>query len=385
MKIAYIGQKGIPTKQGGIEKHVEELSTRLARMGFDISVYSRPHYTSVDKKNYTHKKVNVINVPSLNTKNLDAITHTLMASIHAVTKGYDIIHYHGVGPSLLSWIPRIFSPKSKVMVTFHCTDRLHKKWGIFAKLMLTLGEWTSCKFPHQTITASKILQGYCEKHYKTKTNYIPNGVSVKKGKDTEILKKLGIKKGGYLLTVSRLIQHKGIHTLIKAYNQLQTNKKLVIVGDGSKTDSYVKQLKKISENNKNIIFAGRHEGNDLSTIFKNAYTFIQPSESEGLSIALLEAMNYGVPLIISDIDENKEPTNGNALEFNNKNHMDLARQINFAIKHPNFIKEKAQAAKKHAIKYYNWNDIARKTANLYEAVAEKKRALRAVAKRVVAR
>ncbi|MFA6421980.1 MAG: glycosyltransferase family 4 protein [Candidatus Buchananbacteria bacterium] len=385
MKIAFIGQKGIPTQQGGIEKHVEELSTRLAKGGFDVTVYSRPHYSGITTKKYKHKGVDIINLPSINTKNLDAITHTFISSIHAISKNYDVIHYHGVGPSLLSWMPRVFSPKSKVVVTFHSIDRLQKKWGPFAKLMLTVGEWAACKFPHETITASKIMQIYTQKHFNSKTNYIPNGVGIPKVKETEILKKLGLRKKQYILCVSRLIQHKGIHTLIKAYKKLDTNKKLVIVGEGSNTESYIKLLKKLADGDKNIIFAGKQIGDDLKTIFTNAFVFVQPSEAEGLSIALLEAMSYGLPLIISDIPENKEPTNGYALEFINKNFMDLSRQLNFAIKHPNHIRETAKTAKEHTIKHYNWNDITKKTANLYEQLIWKTKKVKAIGKRLPVR
>ncbi|MFA5047783.1 MAG: glycosyltransferase [Patescibacteria group bacterium] len=158
MKVAFIGQKGIPTKQGGIEKHVEELSTRLAQAGFDVTVYSRPHYTGQKQKVYFYKKVQIINLPSLVTKHLDAISHTFLASLHALFQNYNVIHYHGVGPSLMSFIPRIFNPRAKVIVTFHCIDRQHQKWGIFAKTMLGLGEWTACHFPHETIVVSQTLQ-----------------------------------------------------------------------------------------------------------------------------------------------------------------------------------------------------------------------------------
>lgn len=366
MKIALIGQKGIPTQQGGIEKHVEELSTRLAKAGLDITVYSRPYYTGNKEKKYFYKGVRVINLPSIKTKNFDAITHTFISSVHAIFQGYDIIHYHGVGPSLLSFIPRIFSPRSKVIVTFHCTDRQHQKWGLIARLMLTVGEWTSCKFPHETITVSQTLKKYCLYHFKRVTNYIPNGVHTAKAPKSDILTKYGLKEGNYFVLISRLIQHKGVHTLIKAYKQIETSKKLVIVGDGSNTDGYVRYLKEISRDNDNIIFTGKQTGHDLNTLFTNAFMFVQPSEAEGLSIALLEAMSYGIPVLTSDIEENQEVADGYGLEFKNKSSADLARQLNFAIKHPRMIKERALEAKKRIDKEYNWQDITRQTIALYK-------------------
>ena len=374
MKIAFIGQKGIPTKQGGIEKHVEELSTRLAKAGFDVSVYSRPHYTKSDRKSY--RGVRLINLPSLPTKHLDAISHTLFSSVHALFQNYDVIHYHGVGPSLLSFIPRLFAPRAKVVVTFHCLDREHQKWGAFAKLMLTLGEWTACHFPHETIVVSETLKKYCEYNFKKEVTYIPNGVSRANGKkilDQKILAKYNLKSGEYFLAVSRLIQHKGIHTLIEAYQKIRTQKKLVIVGAGAHTDEYVNQLLDLAEKNKNIIFTGQIDGEPLEAIFRNAYLFVQPSQSEGLSIALLEAMSYGVPVIASDIKENLEVVGQAGLKFRNKNAFDLANKLNYAEKNPKEIKYLAFTAKQAVAEKYDWNDIVKKTGRLYKNLASERK------------
>ncbi|MEK7653302.1 MAG: glycosyltransferase family 4 protein [Patescibacteria group bacterium] len=377
MKIAFIGQKGIPAHQGGIEKHVEELSLRLAKAGFDITVYSRPAYTKNHQTKY--QGVKIVNLPSIKTKHLDAITHTFISSLHSLFQDYDVIHYHGVGPALLSFIPRVFKPRAKVIVTFHCIDRQHQKWGAFARLMLGLGEWAACRFPHETIVVSQTLKKYCRYRFDKETSYIPNGVDIKnikiqeyKNIKNQTLKKYNLTKNNYFLVVSRLIQHKGIHTLIKAYQKISARggsacggKKLVIVGDGANTNNYVSRLKELAAGNPDIIFTGQKSGLDLETLFKNAYLFIQPSEAEGLSIALLEAMSFGAPVLISNIEENQEATDGLALEFKNKNVNDLARQLNFAVKHPNQLKKQAALAKRHTGKNHNWDDIVKQTVEIY--------------------
>lgn len=376
MKIAFIGQKGIPTQQGGIEKHVEELSIRLAGLGFDIAVYSRSHYTGDNRKTYEYKGVKLINLPSIKTKNLDAISHTFISSIHALFQDYDIIHYHGVGPSLMSFIPRIFKPRTKVIATFHCIDRQHQKWSFFAKLMLSIGEWATCYFPHETIAISQILKKYCYYRFDKEVNYIPNGVSVPSASnDQKWLTKNNLKKDNYIVVVSRLIRHKGIHTLIEAYNQITTDKKLIIVGSGANTDDYVTQVKDMAKDNQNIIFAGLKSGEELVAIFRNAHLFIQPSEAEGLSIALLEAMAYGVPTIISDIEENQEPTNNFTVEFINKNSQSLVEKLKYALTHEAEMKALAKQAQNRADKDYNWNNIAKNTAELYCTLAHKVEAI----------
>jgi glycosyltransferase involved in cell wall biosynthesis len=365
MKIAYIGQKGIPAKQGGIERHVEELSQRVAEAGFDVFVYSRPHYTLNHKNKY--KNIHIVSMPSINTKHLDAISHTLFSTFHALFHSYDVIHYHGVGPSLLSWIPRLLKPRTKIISTFHCIDRKHQKWNKLAQYILGLGERATCKFPHQTIVVSKVLQKYCKEKFNHVTSYIPNGVSILNTKsNTEILQKHDLKKNDYILAASRLVRHKGIHTLIEAYNKLKTDKKLVIAGAGANTLDYVNEIKAMAKSNKNIIFVGQQTGSDLKALFENTYLFVQPSEAEGLSIALLESMLYGLPIVSSDIEENMELVKGLSLQFKNKDVDDLAKQLKYALKYPEVINKTAVKAKELAGRDYNWDNITKQTIDIYK-------------------
>ncbi len=374
MKIAFIGQKGIPTKQGGIEKHVEELAVRLAQAHESVTVYAREHYTG--NRHSEYKNVNLIYCPSINTKNLDAISHTLFSSLHAIFQNYNVIHYHGVGPALLSWIPRLLAPKTKVVVTFHCQDKEHQKWGHFAKLMLAMGEWAACHFPHETIVISKGLQKYVKTQFNREATYIPNGVNISPAKNSShqiaILNKYGLEKQKYFVLVSRLVQHKGVHTLIDAYQKIKTDKKLVIVGGGSNTDEYVSYLHRLAVNNPNIIFTGSQSGNELNTLFTNAYLFVQPSEAEGLSIALLEAMAYEIPVIVSDIPENLEATGDYSLSFKNKSGADLTKQLVLADTDHDLITDLARKAKIMVDKDYNWDDIAHKTIIQYQNLIAKK-------------
>ncbi|MCX6779062.1 MAG: glycosyltransferase family 4 protein, partial [Candidatus Magasanikbacteria bacterium] len=313
MKIAFIGQKGIPMTYGGVEKHVEELALRLVKEGHQVSAYCRKWYTGSLLPNY--KGVDLLYTKSINTKNLDAITGTFTATIDALGRGFDVIHYHGVGPALLSFIPRIFSPKTKVVVTFHCQDKLHGKWGLFAKLMLSLGERAACYFPNQTIVVSKTLKDYTDNKYHCKANYIPNGVTLPVASEaTDILPRFGLKKNSYILSVTRLVSHKSVHHLISAFNALKKENsqeltqdlKLVIVGEGVHTDKYVKFIKDLAIGNPDIVFVGWQGGKDLNTLYTNAKLFVHPSISEGLPLVVLEAMSYGLPVIVSDILEHQE-------------------------------------------------------------------------------
>jgi glycosyltransferase involved in cell wall biosynthesis len=308
MIIAYIGQKGIPVKFGGIEKHVEELATGLAQNGHKVFVYVRPYYTPKALKIY--HGVNLIHLPSIKTKHLDAISHTFFATIHALFYHYDIIHYHGVGPALLSFIPRILKPKCRVIVTFHCLDREHAKWGWLARKVLTLGEKAACYFPHETIVVSQSLKEYCLINLKKEAVYIPNGVGLplkpKEPATLAFLNKKNLEPRKYFIIVSRLIPHKKIEEALNAFAALfLKDYKLVIVGDGFFTENYVASLKRLAKQFHNIVFLGNRQCEELAALYSQALAYLAPSGKEGLSFGLLEALSYGLPAIVKDIPENR--------------------------------------------------------------------------------
>jgi len=375
MRIAMIGQKGIPGVYGGIERHVEELSLEMARLGHEVLVYARKWYTPENLKNYNGVKI--IHTPTLRTKNLDAITSTFFATIHAVFQNPDVIHYHGVGPSLLSWIPRLLSPRTKVVCTIHCLDRYHQKWGFFARFMLRLGERAGCAFANQTISVSKTIQSYCLNEYHRLTNFIPNGVPKAPAvRNPAILDQWDIRPGKYLLMVSRLVRHKGAHYLIEAWQfarqqnpELLGDQKLVIVGDGSFTDDCVKQLREMARGDGSIVFTGWQSGQNLSELYADCGLFVHPSENEGLPITVLQAMSYGRPVLVSDIPEHKEVVLDSKFWFANANIVSLAGKIIELMQNKNLLEETGKSNRELAGARYDWRDIAMKTAQIYLATA----------------
>lgn len=192
MKIYFIGQKGIPAKSGGVEKHVEELSRRLVKAGHDVFVYTRPNYTNARLKKY--QGVNLISLPSVSTKHLDAISHTFRACLDVIKKDVDIIHFHSIGPSSLIWLVKVLKPSVPVISTFHTRCYQHKKWGIFARVYLRFGELCVCLLADKTITVSESLKNYAQEKYGVNTEYIPNGVTLPKVIRVEKIKKWGLKK-----------------------------------------------------------------------------------------------------------------------------------------------------------------------------------------------
>jgi glycosyltransferase involved in cell wall biosynthesis len=368
MRIAMIGQKGIPAAYGGIERHVEELSLELTKLGHDVLVYARNWFTDRHITNYHGIKIQ--HIPTLHTKHLDAILHTFIASIHAVFQKPDIIHYHGVGPALLSWIPRVLSPKTKVVVTMHCLDRYHQKWGLFARAMLHLGEWIGCVFAHQTISVSKTIQNYCLNEYRKQTVYIPNGVRVSDRQNYNLIDEWNLKPEQYILMVSRLVKHKGAHYLLEAWQiarqqhpKLLKDHKLVIVGDTVFTDDYKNELRQIARGDNSIVFTSWQKGRALAELYANSALLVHPSENEGLPITVLQAMSYGRPVLVSDIAEHKEVISDARFWFTNTNVIALAEKIVELIENEELRKEAGANNKALVDKQYNWQDITNKTLN----------------------
>ena len=384
MRIAMIGQKGIPFSEdgGGVDRHVEELSTRLADLGHEIFVYVRPRFTESKVSDY--KGIKLISVRSVPTKNLDSITHTFFAIKDLIFKRkVDIVHFHGVGPGSLAWLVRFLNPSIKIVGTFHSIDRYHKKWGWFARMYLGWGERAICKFPHLTIAVSQSIKKYCKEKFNKDTKYIPNGVGIVSVNTDELLKQFGLTKDGYFLTVARLVRHKGIHHLIEAYKKLEKKfgkinakwpnkklKKLVIVGSPSYTEDYLKYLKQIAGSSKNIIFTGFQGGETLDQLFSNAFLYIHPSESEGLSTTILESLSHRTPALISDITENLEVIDHSGFIFKTKSPISLYRQMVKLLQNPELIEEKKNRAQRFIKKNFNWNHLVKITGKAYKTLLD---------------
>lgn len=379
MNIAMIGQKGYPARFGGVERHVAEISERIVRAGHNVTVYNRAWYGG--NTNEVIDGIAVVTVPTAKTKHLDAIVHTLFSTIHAMYKKADVIHYHGVGPSLLSWIPRVFS-NAKVVTTFHCIDRHHQKWNWFARFMLHLGERAACMFAHETITVSRGLQQYCRNEYVKETTYIPNGVSVRDEHATphDVLDTYGLAAGKYILMVSRLVPHKGAHILIKAFQKMKAelflhkdaqDMKLAIVGGSAYTDDYVSSLHTLAGKSNDIVFTDYQSGDALDTLFRSAAYVVHPSMNEGLPITVLEAMSYGQPTLVSSIPEHLEVVKDTTMHFTENDVASLAEKMIMMMDMSDEEKQHiSNANKAHVLKEYNWDDIVESIVDVYTTILE---------------
>lgn len=374
MKIAMIGHKAIPSTRGGIETVLTNICPLMVESGNEVVCYNRTtdrpeKEFEKDMVNGEYKGVKLKKARTLKIKGISAMLASFSAAIACSFSKCDIVHFHAEGPSAAMVIPKFFG--KKCVATVHGLDWQREKWGGgFASKYIKHGEKTLVKRADAVIVLSESARQYFEQTYGRKTVVIPNGISRPRLLSDDIIKeKYGLFKESYICMVARLTKEKGAHYLIEAYKRLDTDKKLVICGDTSDTDDYVAQLKSMAGDNKNIIFTGFISGDTLGQIYSNSYAVCLPSDLEGMSISLLEALSYSNAVLCSDIPENTSVCGNAALTFKKGNVDDLAQKLDFLLKNPKAAEKLRGNSAEYVLSRFSWQNTAELTTELYEKIS----------------
>lgn len=378
MKIAMVGHKVVPSRRGGIENVLTSLCPLLVERGAEVTCYNR----SSDKHENEHaamvsggryKGVKLKNAPTVKGRGLSALLASYSASVMAAFSDADIVHFHAEGPCAAMWIPKLFG--KKCVATVHGLDWQREKWGNgFAARYIKYGEKALAKHADEIIVLSQNALDYFKATYNRGSVIIPNGIERPQRREADKITELfGLEKDGYICIISRLTAEKGIHYLIDAYNSISTDKKLVIAGDTSDTDEYVEFIKSKAASNHDIIFTGFISGDLLDEMYSNAYLVCLPSDIEGMSLSLLEALAYKNALLCSDIPENTAVAENHAVYFKKGDTKDLTEKLQRLCDNPQFVNEFKKDAADFILKKYNWNDVADATLAIYKEVFENKR------------
>lgn len=370
MKIAMLGHKRIPSREGGVEIVVGELSARMAEKGHKVTVYNRmgghisgKEYGTVRLKCY--KKVRLKKVLTINKKGLAAMTSSFFAAICAALGRYDIVHFHAEGPCAMIWIPKLFG--KRVIATIHGLDWQRAKWGGFATRYLKFGEKMAVKYADEIIVLSKNVQKYFSDRYGRQTVYIPNGISAPQIEPAKLItEKWGLEKNSYILFLGRIVPEKGILYLIDAFKNVSTNKKLVIAGGASDTNEFMDEVKARAKDDDRIIFTGFVQGQILKELYSNAYIYTLPSDLEGMPISLLEAMSYGNCCLVSDIPECTEVVADKAEVFKKADINDLSEKLQKLCNDEKIVQEYNRNASIYICNRFNWDDVVDMTMELYK-------------------
>ncbi|HTO91493.1 MAG TPA: glycosyltransferase family 4 protein [Candidatus Sulfotelmatobacter sp.] len=358
MRIAMIGQKGVPATYGGIERHVEEIGQRLVKRGHEVAVFCRLYYTPPGAE---AGGLTLLRRPSIHTKHLDTVTHVIWSTLESIVRRFDIVHFHALGPSVFAGLPRVTGQKT--VVTVHGLDWQRQKWGKFASWVLRQCEGPAARFPNRTIVVSRTLRQHFLQHHHCHAAFIPNGTNLPAPRAPRKLLQLGLTPGKYVLFVGRLVPEKGVHFLCEAFSQIDTDVKLALVGGLSFSQDYVQLLRRYESDR--IKLLDYVFGDTLEELWSNAYVVVQPSTMEGLSIALLEALSYGRCVLLSDIPENLEVGEDCAVPFRSQDVGDLKQKLEMLLTHPEVVREYESKARAHIQEHYSWDKVAEHTETVY--------------------
>ena len=376
MKIAMIGHKRIPTRSGGIEVVVEELSVRMAEKGHEVVVYNR---RCGEEKMKEYKNVRIVEVPTFKSSSLNAMVYSFFAAWRCAFRKFDAVHFHAEGPCAMIPIAKLF--RKKVVATIHGLDWQRAKWGKFASKYIMFGEKMAAKHADKVIVLSKDVQKYFKDKYNCDAVIVPNGINPVTREEPDIIKsKFGLDKDDYILFLARITPEKGLDYLIEAYKSLKTDKKLVIAGSIESKTEYISSVLEKAQGCENIIFTDFVSGKTLAELFSNCYVYVLPSDIEGMPMSLLEAVGYDARVIVSDIAENTDCLDGYGNSFAKSDPESLREVLEFCLSHEELkaadfkvdsTPEKTQQKRAELIERYDWNNITDQTLEIYNSIKKK--------------
>lgn len=377
LRIAFIGGRGVVSKYSGIEAYYEEAGSQLAAMGHEVTIYCRSYFTpALDD----YRGLRVVILPTIRSKHWETVIHTLLSTVHVLCTQCDVVHYHALGPALFSFIPRWFGKKT--VVTVQGLDWQRRKWGRIASTVLRLGEKAATQFPDRTMVVSRALERHYQALHGKPVTYVPNGTTIRERRSPAKLSQWGLQPEGYILFLGRFSPEKNCHLLIEAYEKIDTPVKLVLAGGSSYSTAYEKELR--SHASKRVTLLNYVAGEELDELLTNATLFVLPSDLEGLSLALLDAMGAGVCVLTSDIPENLELVETAGFTFKRGDVDDLERMLRLLIAEERVRKDAGVRGQEHVRRDYLWPGIAEQIERVYlDAVGFRTRSPRTNAEQVV--
>lgn len=373
MKIAMLGAKAVPAI-GGIANYVEEVGARLVDRGHEVTVYCRPHFMDGECDDY--RGMERIVTRGLRGKHLDATSHTFTSALHALHRDYDILHIHGAAPSMAGLLLQ-FKPHGHLVTTLHGLDWAGTKWGGAASRVMYTAARVGVATADRVTAVSRWVREQAQTRLHCDADFIPTGVGFPSLVAPQEIHALGLQPNSYFFCASRLVPEKGVHYLLEAFSELDTDKRLVIGGSCPYQDPYVSRLQQMAD--ERVIFAGYVKGRLLEELYSNAYLYVQPSEMEGLPLAVLEALSYGRCVVASDIPQNQEALGPCGYTFATQDPQALRRQLAYLLNRPDVVGAQFSKSREYVRRERDWELTTDRFEELYEELARGRGRLRMVA------
>ena len=351
MKIAFLGSRGIPARYSGFETFYEQLATRLAQRGHDVTVYNRSHIAKEVAGKY--KGVRIVRLPCIRTKHLETITHTFLSTFHALFQGYDIVYYCIVGNSPLVWLPRITG--ARTILNVDGSDWAREKWNAFARWYQRRCERVAARSASALIADAHGVQKKYRELYHADSVFVPYGANVRHDDRLDALQKWGLEPDEYLLFVGRLVPENAAHLLIEAFKTVKTAKKLVIVGDATYSERYKRQLREIAD--ARVVFTGYVFDDDYAQLSSHCYLYVQPSGIDGTRPVILDQLGFGNCVLARNTAVNMEVIADCGCSYDGNNPEGLAETLTKLLAEPKTIAQFKKKAPSRISGYYNWTWI----------------------------
>lgn len=362
-----MGIRGIPANYGGFETLAEELAPRLVRKGHRVTVYGRANIIKYKEPYY--KGVRLIILPTISHKYLDTPVHTFLSSIHSLFHRYDVILYCNAANSIFSFIPRLVG--QKVSVNVDGIERKRKKWNWLGKLWYIAGEMLSCAFPNEIITDAEQIKRYYLVRYNKSSTVISYGCNPEKVFTTDVLDRFGLQPKHYLLYVARLEPENNAHVVIAAFQKVETEKRLTIVGDAPYSSHYKNFLLELARNDRRIIFTGYVFGSGYKELQSNALCYIHAGEVGGTPPALVEAMGFGNCVLVNDTPENREVAGDAGIIYLKNGVDDLQKKLQKVLDNPGLVENYGAKARLRIQQHYSWETISDRYEELFQQMLKR--------------
>jgi glycosyltransferase involved in cell wall biosynthesis len=363
LRLALIGMRGLPADlpgAGGGERETEAKATRLAERGHQVTVYCRWHYNRRPQSPW--RGIRLVSLPSIHTKNLDTLSHTFLATLHVLLRNTaDIVTFHGMGNALFA--PLVKLGGKRVVVYMDGIDWERPKWGRLARLALRAAAWIAFRWADSVYVDNRSSQRSFQALFGRSPQVITLAAEIWPPPGTDLLASYGVEPERYILFVGLLRPDKGVHLLVEAYNGLDTDLLLVIVGEDPDRGEYAERLKQRADGR--VRFPGYAYGQAARQLFANCLIYVQPSLMEGNSPALMSAMACGRCAVVSDIEQNRETVGQSGLTFRSESAGSLREVLGQLIHSPETIRQLGQTARARIDSIYNWEAVINRLETVY--------------------
>ncbi len=363
IRVSMIGSRGFPGQRAGAERVLESVCPRLVAQGdVDVRVYC-PQWLEYGEPSY--RGVTLTRVGGLRTKYGDTFTRSLLATLHELRSGGDVVHYHSIGSAPLALLPRLAG--KRVVVTVHALDWQRSKWNGVGKWYLRFAEWASLRFPHRTVAVSEALRDDLQARHGRPVTYIANGAEPRHHRAVDDIAQFGLEANKYVLFVGRLVPEKGTHLLIEAFRRLppELGLKLAIAGPAWYESDYDRRLRQLADGDDRVVFLGEADDDRLAELYSNCAAYVLPSDVEGMSLSLLDALAYGAPIVTSSIPPNADLVGEAGAIFEAGNADALHDALHEVLTEPILAEKLRAAALARAGGDFDWDRIAPQWATVY--------------------